>query len=92
MLIGCRVKANCPLVGPGPVGGVLSMGVFLRDSSLYLRDIIERDISLYYELRELNNRVRNFSLEDKVVYRWRRQILIYLTLNFFHDGSGTTTL
>ena len=35
-LVGCRVKANCPLVGPRPVGGVLSVGVFLRDPSAYL--------------------------------------------------------
>ena len=35
-LIGCRVKANCSLVGLGPVGGVQSVGIFLRDPSLYL--------------------------------------------------------
>ena len=31
--LGCRTKANCPLVRPGPVGGVPSVGVFLRDPS-----------------------------------------------------------
>ena len=36
-LVGCRVKANCPLVGPGTVGGVPSVEVFLRDPSPYLR-------------------------------------------------------
>ena len=35
-LVGCRVKANCPLVGPGTVGGVPSVEVFLRDPSPYL--------------------------------------------------------
>ena len=29
-LVGCRLKANSPLVGPGPLGGVPSVGVFLR--------------------------------------------------------------
>ena len=24
-------KTNCPLVGPGPIGGVPSVGVFQRD-------------------------------------------------------------
>ena len=24
--LGCRFKANCPLLGPGPVGGVRSVG------------------------------------------------------------------
>ena len=27
--LGCRFKANCPLVGPGPVGDVPSVEVFL---------------------------------------------------------------
>ena len=35
-LVGYRVKANCPLVGPGLVGGVPSMRVFLRDPCLYI--------------------------------------------------------
>ena len=26
--VGCRVKANCPLLGPGPAGGVPSVGSF----------------------------------------------------------------
>ena len=30
-LVGCRDKANYPLVGPGPVVGMLSVGVFLKD-------------------------------------------------------------
>ena len=37
-LVGCRLKANCPLVGPGPIGGVPSVGVFQRDPSPYLRE------------------------------------------------------
>ena len=38
MKVGCRIKSNYPLVRPGPVGGVLSMRVFLRDPSPYLRE------------------------------------------------------
>ena len=36
LVVGCKLKANCPLVGPGSIGGVLSVGVFLRDPSPYL--------------------------------------------------------
>ena len=32
------VKANCPLVGPGPIGGMPSVGGLLRDPSPYLRE------------------------------------------------------
>ena len=35
---GCRHESNCLLVGPGTVGGVPSVGVFLWDPSPYLRD------------------------------------------------------
>ena len=35
-LVGCKLKANCLLVGPRPIGGMPSMGVFLRDHNLYL--------------------------------------------------------
>ena len=38
VLVGCSVKASCPLVGPRSVGGVLSVGVFLRDPSTYLSE------------------------------------------------------
>ena len=41
MVVGWLVvglKANCPLVDPGLIGGVLSLGVFLRDPSPYLRE------------------------------------------------------
>ena len=37
-LLGCKTKANCPLVGPGSIGGVPSVGVFLRDPCLYLSE------------------------------------------------------
>ena len=30
LAVGSRIKANCPPVGPGPVGGVPSVGVFLK--------------------------------------------------------------
>ena len=33
--LGCRIKANCPLVGPGPVSEVPFMEVFLRDRRIY---------------------------------------------------------
>ena len=32
--LGCRVKANCPHVGPWSTGRGPSVGVFLRDPSL----------------------------------------------------------
>ena len=38
LLVGCRLKANCRLVGPEPMGDVPSVGVFLRDPSAYLRE------------------------------------------------------
>ena len=37
-LLGCRYKANCPLVGPGHIWSVTSVGVFLSDPSLSLRE------------------------------------------------------
>ena len=40
--LGCRIKANCPLVRPGPVRIVPSVGVFLRDPSLYLREFLRK--------------------------------------------------
>ena len=39
MSLGCEIKANCLLVGPGPAGRVPSVGVFLRDPSPYSREI-----------------------------------------------------
>ena len=38
LLVGCRIESNCPLVGPGTIGGMPSVGVFLRDPSRDLRD------------------------------------------------------
>ena len=35
---GCRYESNCPLVGPGSIGGLPSVGVFLRDPSPYLAE------------------------------------------------------
>ena len=35
--VGCRFESNCPLVGPGTIGGIPSVGVFLRDPIPYLR-------------------------------------------------------
>ena len=36
--LGCRIKAKCPLVGPGPVGGVPFLEVFLSDLRPYLSE------------------------------------------------------
>ena len=41
-LIGTRFKANCLLVGLGPIGRVPSMGVFLKNPSPYLRENHQR--------------------------------------------------
>ena len=38
LLFVCGRKANYPLVGPGPVGGEPSVGIFLRDPNHYLRE------------------------------------------------------
>ena len=38
-LVGCTFESNCPLVGPGTIGEVPSVGVFLRDPNRYLRKI-----------------------------------------------------
>ena len=35
---GCRFESNCPLVGPGTIGRLPSVEVFLRDLSPYLRE------------------------------------------------------
>ena len=39
---GGSFKANCSLVGPGPTGGVPSMGLFLRNPSPYLREFLRK--------------------------------------------------
>ena len=36
--VGCRFRANCLFVGPEPIEGVPSMGVFQRVPSPYLRE------------------------------------------------------
>ena len=36
--VGRRNKTNGQLMGPGPIGGMSSVGVFLKDPSLYLRE------------------------------------------------------
>ena len=38
-LVGCKYESNCPLGDPGTIGGVPSLGVFIRDPSAYLREI-----------------------------------------------------
>ena len=35
-MLGCRIKANYPHVGPGPTGRVCSVGIFPRGPSQYL--------------------------------------------------------
>ena len=37
-----RVKFNCPLVGPGTIGGMPSVGVFLRDPKPYLTRVSKK--------------------------------------------------
>ena len=37
-LVGCRVYGRLSHEGPKPMGGMPSMGIFLRDSSPYLRE------------------------------------------------------
>ena len=36
--VGCRLKVNCPHMGPGLIGGPSLHGVFLRDPSPYLQE------------------------------------------------------
>ena len=38
-MVGCSLKANCLLMGAGPIGGVPSVGIFLNDPNPYLREI-----------------------------------------------------
>ena len=38
----CRIKANCPLAGPGTVVGVHSIGVYLRDPRPYLSKFLRK--------------------------------------------------
>ena len=38
VVVGCRFESNCPLVGPGTIGGVSSEAVFLKDPSPYLSE------------------------------------------------------
>ena len=40
--VGCRLKANYQLMGPGPIGGVPSVGVFLRNPSPYLLEFLRK--------------------------------------------------
>ena len=47
-------KANCPLVGPGPIGGVPPVGVLLRDSSPYLHEF-RRKSFFYFGARGTRN-------------------------------------
>ena len=41
------MKANCPLMGPGPIGGVPSVGVFIRDPRPYLREFRRKPLSYF---------------------------------------------
>ena len=54
-LVGCSVKANCPLVGPGPVGEVSSVGVFLRDPSPYVREFRRNHQTVFDGCRDKAN-------------------------------------
>ena len=48
--LGYRIKANCPVVGTRPVGGVLSVGVFLRDPSPVLTWVSEQTTANFERL------------------------------------------
>ena len=39
--VGLWFKTNCPLMGPGSIAGVPSVGVFLRDPSPYLHRLTQ---------------------------------------------------
>ena len=39
---GYRCESNCPIVGPGIIGGMPSVGVILRHPNPYLRDFMRK--------------------------------------------------
>ena len=41
-------KANCPLIGSGPIRVVLSVGFFLKDPSPYLREFPSQNWTKYW--------------------------------------------
>ena len=43
----CKFESNCPLVGPGTIGGMPSVGVILKDVNPYLHEF-------WRKLREKN--------------------------------------
>ena len=45
-----KFKANCLLVGPGPLGDVQSLGIFLRDPSPYLREFRKKKTKNFKQL------------------------------------------
>ena len=66
--LGFNIKANCPLVEPGPVVKVFSMGVILRDPGLYLREIWRNLRKTPNE--KIDKRDRGLNLE-LLVYQFR---------------------
>ena len=42
VVLGCRFKPNFLLVGPGPIGSVPSVGLFLRDPSPIYSSFVEK--------------------------------------------------
>ena len=47
---GRRFDSNCPLVGPGTIGGVSSVGVFLRDPSPLFTRVSEKTTESFERL------------------------------------------
>ena len=60
LLDGCRLKSNCPLVGPETIGGMTSVGVFLRDPNPYFREFFRKPWrNLVRSTSAIGNRTRH---------------------------------
>ena len=71
--IGCRFffKSNCPLVGPGTNGGMLSVGVFLRKLNRNL--LVNVIISLNYGTLEFLTYLTLITRMIEILIKVRRQ-------------------
>ena len=70
-------KANCPLMEPGPIGGVPSVGVFLRPPSPYLREFRRKPLA--------ENTTSIFTLQfvdDQVIIAISKYDLDEMTIKF----------
>ena len=66
--LGCRIKANCPHVGPGPtaVVGVRSRQIFLRNPSPYLCEYRRKPPDVIGVVYKLQNRFSNADSKHKL--------------------------